>query len=672
MKYRKEIDGLRAVAVLPVVFFHAGMPGFEGGYIGVDVFFVISGYLITALILQDVGNGKYSFRNFYERRARRILPALFFVTLVSVPFAWTLMMPGDFENFSASVVSVGMFLSNFYFWSEAGYFDTAIELKPLIHTWSLAAEEQYYLLIPVLLVAASSLGRRWIGWALWLILGLSFALSVRGSIAFPDANFFLLPSRAWELMVGGLLAYYEKPRENMPQSRIGSTLCIGGLACIAVSIAVFDANTRHPGLLTLLPVAGTALIIRYGQFDGLANKFLSLRVIVGIGLISYSLYLWHQPVFVFARLYSADFLRASDHVPLILLSFILSIVSWKYVESPFRKRTLVPARKIWALTGSAIVLVTVIGLAGWLGMLRPNIGPILENAARIAKSNPNMLFAKDGVECRRRPPDTACILGAPNRPVTWALVGDSHAGILGLSVDNFLQRNNLAGVQLTGNGCPYTMGLERMDVSRCLVRNSEVRERLKRDDIKVVVVSGRYVLQMEKTRFDNGEGGREFGKPAGYTPPGKPLEDKFRRAVVSLAYREAIEDLLRQGKKVVLVYPIPEVGWDVPHKIFREYERQNYDPITTDFEVFRRRTEAVFRAFDSISDSSNLLRVYPHKLLCDKAVRDRCVATDGDSIYYFDEHHLSYEGADMLVAHIESRVKDYWELFPPPVPENHQ
>jgi peptidoglycan/LPS O-acetylase OafA/YrhL len=208
MDYRKEIDGLRALAVLPVILFHAGFETFSGGFVGVDVFFVISGYLITTIILEELEQGKFSIVNFYERRARRILPALFLVMFVCVPFAWFWLLPSDMKDFSQSLVAVSVFASNILFWRESGYFDTAAELKPLLHTWSLAVEEQYYVIFPLFLMLCWKLGKRWILVLLGFIFLTSFAVAQWAAYAKPAAAFYLLPTRGWELLTGAFAAFY--------------------------------------------------------------------------------------------------------------------------------------------------------------------------------------------------------------------------------------------------------------------------------------------------------------------------------------------------------------------------------------------------------------------------------------------------------------------------------
>jgi len=338
MVYRKEIDGLRAIAVISVVCFHAGFDWFSGGYVGVDVFFVISGYLITAIIVSERQEGKFSLAKFYERRARRILPALFFVMLVSMPFAWFLMVPYQLKDFAKSILAVSVFCSNILFWRESGYFGAAAELKPLLHTWSLGIEEQFYVLFPLLILAAWRFGLRKMILLLTSVctvsLGLAEWAARKGIVV---ANFYLIPTRAWELLIGSLLAFYclyADPRRANQFGELGSAL---GLGMIVYSILSFDQSIPFPGLLALIPTVGTALVIFFATQGTLANKILSMPWLVGIGLISYSAYLWHQPLFAFARLMQpTPTYRDALFMGLTVAALLFGWLTWALVERPFR------------------------------------------------------------------------------------------------------------------------------------------------------------------------------------------------------------------------------------------------------------------------------------------------------------------------------------------------
>ncbi|GAB4137513.1 MAG: hypothetical protein Tsb0016_02780 [Sphingomonadales bacterium] len=361
MKYRAEIDGLRALAVLPVVFFHAGMSTFSGGYVGVDVFFVISGYLITTIIINELQLGQFSIARFYERRARRILPALVTVVVACLPFAWLWLLPRDMRDFAESVMAVATFSSNILFWQESGYFDTAAELKPLLHTWSLAVEEQYYILFPLFLMLLWKWNRSLLVPALLLLFGLSLAVAHWGAYNKPPAAFFLLPTRGWELLLGGFCAVYlQKPREHPPLlNQVGGIL---GLGLIAWAVLKFDHTTPTPSLYTALPCLGTALIILCARTNSFAGILLSAKPLVGIGLISYSAYLWHQPLLAFTR-YKFTAEQYQDWLWFnIFATFILAFLSWKFIENPARGKAVFKNRsQVFIASGLALAVLLAIG-----------------------------------------------------------------------------------------------------------------------------------------------------------------------------------------------------------------------------------------------------------------------------------------------------------------------
>ena len=340
MQYRAEIDGLRALAVLPVILFHAGFELFSGGFVGVDVFFVISGYLITTIIISEMAEGKFSIVNFYERRARRILPALFFVMAACLPFAWLWLSPNDLKDFGQSLMAVSTFSSNILFWRESGYFDTASELKPLLHTWSLAVEEQYYILFPIFLMFTWRLGVKWILILLSIIFFISLGLAQWGSYSSNAfAAFFLLPTRGWELLVGVFIAFYLKQFTHLKSHSANEFLSLLGLSMITYSIITFDSATPFPSMYTMIPVLGTGLLILCSVPKTFTYNLLSFKFIVAMGLISYSAYLWHQPLFAFAR---HGLLGEVPNFLLMILciaSLLIGWLSWRYIEKPFRHKS---------------------------------------------------------------------------------------------------------------------------------------------------------------------------------------------------------------------------------------------------------------------------------------------------------------------------------------------
>jgi peptidoglycan/LPS O-acetylase OafA/YrhL/PAS domain-containing protein len=382
LRYRPEIDGLRALAVISVILFHAGFQLFSGGFVGVDIFFVISGYLITAIILAELEAGRFSIAKFYERRARRILPPLFLVMATCLPFALLWLMPSDAKEFSKSVMAVLVFASNIFFWLQSDYFDQAAELKPLLHTWSLGIEEQFYVLFPVFLMFAWRLGRKRIVVLLAIMILLSLALAEYGTSRKPVATFFLLPTRGWELAMGSLIAFYlqGKERDHFPLV-LYQILSLAGLGLVAYSLLAFTRETAFPGLSALIPTVGTGLIILFAVPGTLVGGWLVSRGLVDVGLVSYSAYLWHQPLLSFARHRSLT--EPSDLViaSLVVLTFGLAYLTWRYVETPFRRKDIVTKGVLWRCSLASVVVIAI--SAGSLQLIPSN--PPGEIPSEVAK-----------------------------------------------------------------------------------------------------------------------------------------------------------------------------------------------------------------------------------------------------------------------------------------------
>ena len=369
MKYRPEIDGLRALALIPVILFHAGFSFSKGGFVGVDIFFVISGYLITTIIITQLKEGVFSLLKFYERRARRILPALFLVQCTSLLLAWLYLLPSYFKDFSKSLIAMSVFASNILFWRESNYFDIENELKPLLHTWSLAIEGQYYVLFPILLSIFWGFRKRWIFSLSVAVFAASLTISQWGVYNEPSAAFYLLPTRVWEILVGTIIAFLFVYRRNTVQ-KLHSCLIVSevaslmGLFMIGTSIFLFSEETPFPSLYALLPTIGTGLIIFFSTPETATGRFLSLKPIVAVGLVSYSAYLWHQPLFSFARHSFGEEPSNLIFIMLILLTFILAFLSWKFVEQPFRVKGIFSRKKfiVFSLLGSLVFMT--VGISG--------------------------------------------------------------------------------------------------------------------------------------------------------------------------------------------------------------------------------------------------------------------------------------------------------------------
>lgn len=433
MHYRREIDGLRALAVLSVMFYHAGVTGFGGGYLGVDVFFVISGYLITSILQSELQAGTFSFAGFYERRVRRILPALVLVVVVSIPFAWFWLLPEDLRSFANSLVAIAVMASNVQFLRESGYFDVAASLKPMLHTWSLAVEEQYYFLFPLLLAALWKFGKRVILGVLAVLALSSLVAAFWAGRAYPDAAFYLLPTRSWELLSGAMLAVAWP--NNAGQTSTGRWQewagAAGLLTLVLVITTISPGHTANPSF-TLLAVTSTLLVIHFARSATLAGRCLGAKWLVGLGLVSYSAYLWHQPVLSFAHHRNLSEPAITVRIGLIAAAFVLAFFSWKFVELPFRdkRRTTKKSILLFAVTGSALIFG--VGITGHVMNGFPGRSPDFELSKEMAMpaiDNGWCFYNVDTLtDLQVGENGTQCWLGNKESATKGILMGDSYAG----------------------------------------------------------------------------------------------------------------------------------------------------------------------------------------------------------------------------------------------------
>ena len=650
MTYRPEVDGLRTIAVLAVLFFHAEFQGFSGGFIGVDVFFVISGYLITSVILREVSVNKFTFTNFYEKRIRRIFPALFFISFCCIPMALFLMTPSDLKNFLQSLFGSTIFGSNVLFWLQSGdYFDTVSIWKPLHHTWSLAIEEQFYLFHPIVILLVSKFSQRFQK----SIILLGIILSISFSLYFIEidlkGNFYLLPSRIWELYAGAILAYLNF---NKIKSYFSNRLCdlfsIIGLILIFYSLITFNSLTPHPSLLTIIPVLGTVLLIIFSGNTGFSGKILTNKSVVYIGLISYSLYLWHYPIFVFARLILPNDLTTLNYLILIFISIILSVISYKYVEQPFRNKNKYKRRFVFKSFLTLSILLLIIGYIGHLTNGFKNMFTNPKYASLILVQNTGI---EDLDGCHGSNPEDMCRMGNKTLSPTWALIGDSHAGSLSSELSRKLSKNNLAGIQLSQGGCGYVLGLNKsfINPSFCNDLNKKIEAIVSNDEIKNIVISARYVRYLFKTGYDNGEGGKERDLEDTYYYPDNYNGDKERMDIVLDAYKNSVKNLLLADKNIFLVYPVPENGWNVVRQSYKPFNKNN---ITTSYQSFLNRSKLVIEIFDELLIYNNFFKIDPSKLFCNVISPGRCETSINGELLYFDDDHVSNYGAKIIINEI--------------------
>lgn len=505
--YRPEIDGLRAVAVLVVVLFHAGM-GFRGGYVGVDVFFVISGFLITSIIRHDLESGEFSLLSFWERRARRILPALFVVTGASTVAGWWMLFPSDLAEFARSLAAQALFCANVVFWKGAGYFGEIPEEQPLLHTWSLAVEEQFYLAIPLLLLVLFHLTRRRQGLVFSSLLAVFFGslvLSIWWVSRHPSAAFFSLPSRAWEMALGALVATAPatlKTAARLPREIVA----VAGLGLILGPVFYFTPDTQFPGLAALAPCFGAAAVI-WANGDGptLAGRFLALRPMVFVGLISYSLYLWHWPLLAFGKYQSLAPLSVSSRITLVAVAVLAAVISWRWVETPFRKRALCATRRsIFTFAGVGLTAGFALGALGAAYAGFPNRFPsevVTYFAAKKDRAFQNNMSTESVEQGHLTPFGT----DSPNTPVSLLVWGDSHAMAALPAIETFAIERGIAGRAATHSSMIPVLAFEQAGGktwSGTQRFNQAVMNYIKREHIPQVILIGFWTTYADKLQVE--------------------------------------------------------------------------------------------------------------------------------------------------------------------------
>jgi len=488
MRYRPEIDGMRAIALMQVICYHAGFPFAAGGFVGVDVFFVISGYLITAGIVGQLDAGKFSLASFYDRRVRRILPALIVVAMASVPFAWSWLYADEIRKFARSLLAVAGFYSNFHFRESSGYFDGSAEYSPLIHTWSLAVEEQFYLIWPFVILGCWRFARPGSLKALAGLALSSLLLAVWASSYAPSFAFYLLPTRLWELALGGMVGVHlHQALAPRPRPWLMTLATALGLCMVVGASVFFNERTPTPGLLTLIPTLGAALFILCAQDASGPGKILSGRLFVRTGLISYSAYLLHQPIFAFARLRSIDEPGPQQFAMLTVLVLSLASLLWYFIERPAR---LLPCRTRTVALASVLGLAAMAMSALWLQRVLPRHAPSpYEKQVRAftarefqAKARHGTCFLDSATQSHVN--FAAECQGVSPNPTKVLLWGDSHAAALAMG----LRALSPGFMQYTASGCPPTPGRVFVSARNCADINDFVLKELAHLKPDVVVL----------------------------------------------------------------------------------------------------------------------------------------------------------------------------------------
>jgi peptidoglycan/LPS O-acetylase OafA/YrhL len=637
--YRREIDGLRALAVVPVVLYHAGFAIFSGGFVGVDVFFVISGYLITGNIDTEMSEGRFSIVHFYERRVRRILPALYLVMIRCLPFAWLWLFPRELVDFGRSLVSVCLFTSNIFFNQQIDYFTPNTETWPLIHTWSLAVEEQFYLVFPILLSLTWGLNRSVLIALLGALSAASLGWADWDSRFEPQSDFYLMPTRAWELGFGAVLALIPRNRLIL-DPRLMDALAAVGLASLACAIFWFRPDMPLPGARSLLPVGGSALLIAFATAQTRCGRWLGARPLVGIGLVSYGAYLWHQPLFALARFRFAVLPEGPAILGLSAASFALAYVSWRYVERPFRDRNRWSRTTVFvaaAVTGAALIIAgrTIVLQRGF-----PSRMPVIEGVRDIGVFRDKCLDVHD-LTPGRLAEMGACQLGDRNAKLDFLLVGDSHAAALADGIDVAAARQGRHGLLIVANACLPILGLDGQ-----YPRNRDACRRLHDSLIDVVDHFGvNLVLLHARWQAVDERGVLSAGDP-GAKSPQQAIHDRLL---------ETLSKLKARGARVVIITDTPRAPFRVPDILARKALYKLDVEERPSLATYLRENNGARLFFEApeILDLTRVFDVYP--FFCQRANGGYCEVAEGARPYFWDDSHLSSFGS-LALAPIEENV----------------
>jgi peptidoglycan/LPS O-acetylase OafA/YrhL len=670
VSYRKDIDGLRAIAVLAVLFFHASPNWMPGGFIGVDIFFVISGFLISGIVFQGLNKETFTLREFYARRVIRIFPALLVVLGSVLMFGWFSLLASEYKQLGRYTVGGTLFLSNFLSWHDAGYFDANADTKPLLHLWSLGVEEQFYLLWPLAVMLLSRASNR-----ILMLVGvfalLSFLTNIISVQSDPVAAFYSPFSRIFELMAGAVIAYlgqpYAKPIDiriaagNVRYSFQNNLMSTAGAIAIVSSLLAIDSASQFPGLWVLLPILGTMLLIQAGP-EGWINRYiLNLRPLVWVGLISYPLYLWHVPILSFARIIVGGVPSREVRFLCIPVAVCLAWLTFRFIELPIRSRAYHPSKIVlWPIVLSLIVTMASISLAGGVLYLRnglPERLPTLTGIEQAALEATNE--SKRGLAaslCDVAIPNSArCLLSKSSETEKLLVIGDSHGGALAPGLYRAIQevRPSVSLVLQTEGGCSPLRGVESRDqagISRnCRDKYEAVYQWAMSDpSVKTVILVSRWAERVGvAVGFGLADGNLSSGRYS-YFDDGKEIKNNSEVFVKAL--RHTVYSLQSNGKRVLFVDQVPEFGFyppfcgirPIPLKAWQEVN----DRCIIDRDLVVKRQREYRQLFDSVKvEFPTLLIIDPVPLFCNEV---RCNMKVKSTYLYRDDDHLNHFGAYIL------------------------
>ncbi|UUY06993.1 acyltransferase [Pseudomonas sp. J452] len=661
-QYRADIEGLRAIAVLAVVAFHAFPFWLPGGFAGVDVFFVISGFLIGSIIISKLDDQSFSFIDFYSRRIKRIFPALALVMSFSLVCGWFVLLPNEYKQLGKHIAAGSGFAANWALWSESGYFDTAADLKPMLHLWSLGIEEQFYLAWPLILWAAWKLRLN----LLTITLGLtaaSFCLNIDMIRKDEVATFYLPFTRAWELMAGSLLAWICIYKHTELQRFICNLAMAGGdpahhgaaataasalgLLMIGLPFLVLDKNSEFPGWTASFSVAGTILVIAAGQSSWINRVLLGSKIAVFFGLISFPLYLWHWPLLAFARIMEDGNASREIRAAAVVSSIILAYATMKLIENNLR------FRKHWSVPVSLLLIMALIGAAGAYiytnGGIPSRTTEFNQRLDQFKGTAPEFVVSK---QCLEKHPLAKSCMESPDRKTDVMIIGDSHARRLFPGLASIYEKQGRGILALGGSGCPPFIDIEsgqRSSQPRCAPLMKHAFDLALQAEIKTVFLASRGPMYLTGSGF--GSTPDADWKFVLTKPSNKELRDP--KKLFEIGMRDTVALLTKAGKKVVFVIDNPELGFhpmeclDLTRPV-RMTEAKVIRPCAIERSSFDARVK------DYLAIVHSVLKEFPQVKVLDlpKAFCDEnyCYAEHDGKMIYQDGDHLSVYGSHLAAA----------------------
>ena len=669
VNYIPEIDGLRCLAVISVIFYHSefvlfGENFFKGGFLGVDIFFVISGYLITSIIVKNNQKKNFSLATFYKNRVKRIFPALIFILSLNLIIGFFILLPNQLIELAYSYISSIFFVSNYFFYiSGQEYTATNSFLIPFLHTWSLGVEEQFYIIYPLIFLFLCRLIKfRNVIIFLFLI---SLLFSHYYENINPSLNFYLFFSRIWELMLGGIFACFSfnflKKTNNF-----NSTLSFLGLLIILFSFLFASHRLAHPSFYTLIPTFGTAIIIATsGNSKFFVNTILSSKTINFIGKISFSLYLWHYPILAYAKILEIFNVSILINFIIYMVIFLFSYLTYLFIEQPFRNKVtfkkiiniLLPISLFFLFCSAYIIYKN--------GMPQRFPELILKH---FKDSHPyHLVKNKHSSYCHNR----ICTFNSQYDYEIF-LLGDSNVATLQKPLLDLSIKKGFKFTSLTNDGCSYVDGFEKKSketkkINGCTNSDYQLKRNLILSNPNSSVIIGqRMPLYLSGYYFDNKEGGIENGEWPNYFNEinGNSKNNQTNKKKFKENFIKSIYEILNNGNQVILIYPIPEIGWNPIRKLINDsyfskskmMDILSNNSISTSYKIYEERAKETFNLYDAIKHN-NLKRIYPHKLFCNNLIENRCIFNNSKKIFYYDDDHLSLDGSKLLLKLVAKELK---------------